>query len=110
MLFGEKTDTMGGHKLKHACSLRIQVARRAWIEIPNKNPYNSASTEKVGLIMKCKVVKSKVSNPMQECEIPLFFDRGFVSFDDVQNIRKELMTQRAAQFCKRIPKEFEEDD
>lgn len=112
MLFGEKTDTPGGRKLKHACSLRIQVARKAWIEIPNKNPCNSAITEKIGLIMKCKVVKSKVSNPMGECEIPLFFDRGFVSFDDVQSIRKEIMAQRAQQFGKRIPKEFleEEDD
>lgn len=110
MMFGEKTDTPGGRKLKHACSLRIQVARRAWIEIPNKNPKNSATTEKVGLIMKCKVVKSKVSNPMGECEIPLFFDRGFVSFDDVQAIRKELMVKRAQEFGKRVPKGFLEDD
>lgn len=100
MLFGEKTDTPGGHKLKHSCSLRIQVARRAWIEIPNKNPSNTAATEKVGLIMKCKVVKSKVSNPQGECEIPLFFDRGFVSFDDVDAIRKELMKQRSEEFKK----------
>lgn len=110
MMFGEKTDTPGGRKLKHACSLRIQVARRAWIEIPNKNPHNSATTEKVGLIMKCKVVKSKISNPMGECEIPLFFDRGFVSFDEVQAIRKELMAQRAAQYGKRIPKDFLEEE
>lgn len=100
MLFGEKTDTPGGHKLKHSCSLRIQVARRAWIEIPNKNPANTAATEKVGLIMKCKVVKSKVSNPQGECEIPLFFDRGFVSFDDIDSIRKELMKQRAEEYKK----------
>lgn len=100
MLFGEKTDTPGGHKLKHSCSLRIQVARRSWIEIPNKNPANTAATEKVGLIMKCKVVKSKVSNPQGECEIPLFFDRGFVSFDDVDSIRKELMKQRSEQYKK----------
>ena len=109
MLFGEKTDTPGGRKLKHACSLRIQVARRAWIEIPNKDPRNSAKTEKIGLIMKCKVVKSKVSNPMGECEIPLIFDRGFVSFDEVPSIRKEIMKQRAQQFGKRVPKEFAED-
>lgn len=94
MLFGEKTDTPGGRKLKHACSLRIQVARKSWIEIPNKSPFNTATNEKVGLIMKCKVVKSKISNPMGECEIPLFFDRGFVSFDDVASIRKEIMAQR----------------
>lgn len=101
MMFGEKTDTPGGRKLKHAASLRIQVARRAWIEIPNKNPRNSASTEKVGFIMKCKVVKSKVCNPMGECEIPCFFDRGFVSFDDMKDIRQQIMRERAAQYSKR---------
>lgn len=110
MMFGEKTDTPGGRKLKHACSLRIQVARKGWIEIPNKNPSNSATTEKIGLIMKCKVVKSKVSNPMGECEIPLIFDRGFVSFDDVPRIRKEIMNQKAIQYGKRVPKGFELDD
>lgn len=109
LMFGEKTDTPGGRKLKHACSLRIQVARKGWIEIPNKNPCNSATNEKIGLIMKCKVVKSKVSNPMGECEIPLFFDRGFVSFEDVKPIRAEIMRQRAMQYGKRVPKEFEED-
>lgn len=110
MLFGEKTDTPGGRKLKHACSLRIQVARRAWIEIPNKDPRNSAKTEKIGLIMKCKVVKSKVSNPMGECEIPLIFDRGFVGFDEVPSIRKEIMKQRAQQFGKRVSKEFADEE
>ena len=109
MMFGEKTDTPGGRKLKHSASLRIQVARRAWIEIPNKNPKNSAANEKVGLIMKCKVVKSKVCNPMGECEIPLFFDRGFVSFDDVKDIRRELMRERAERYGKRIPKGWDED-
>lgn len=109
MMFGEKTDTPGGHSLRHHMSLRIQVARKGWIEIPNKNPSITAQSEKVGLIMKVKIVKSKVSNPMGECEIPLFFDRGFVSFDDVQAIRKELMVQRAKEFGKRVPKEFEEE-
>lgn len=110
MMFGEKTDTPGGRKLKHAYSLRIQVARRAWIKIPNKNPANAASEEVVGFIMKCKVVKSKVCNPLGECEIPCFFDRGFVSFDDVPAIRKELMEKRAEEFGKRVSKEFMEDE
>ena len=60
--------------------------------------------------MKCKVVKSKVSNPMGECEIPLFFDRGFVNYADVNTIRKEIMKKRAEQFGKRVPKDFLEDD
>lgn len=110
MMFGEKTDTPGGRKLKHAASVRIQVARRAWIEIPNKNPKNSATTEKVGFILKCKVVKSKVCNPLGECEIPCFFDRGFVSFDEVAAIRKELMVASAKKYGKRVPKEFLEEE
>ena len=109
MMFGEKTDTPGGRKLKHSCSIRIQVARRAWIEIPNKDPRNSAKSEKVGLIMKFRVVKSKVCNPMGECEVPLFFDRGFVSYDDVNDIRRELMKQRAEQYGKRVSKKDEEE-
>lgn len=109
MMFGEKTDTPGGRKLKHACSIRLQVARKSWIEIPNKNPRNSATNEKVGLIMKVRVVKSKVCNPMGECEIPLFFDRGFVSFDDIKPIRNELMRQRAAQYGKRVLKDLDDD-
>ena len=59
--------------------------------------------------MKCKVVKSKVCNPMGECEIPCFFDRGFVSFDDVKDIRKEILRQRAEQFGKRV-KSIDMDD
>lgn len=111
MMFGEKTDTPGGRKLKHSCSIRIQVARRAWIEIPNKNPKNSATTEKVGFIMKCKVMKSKVSNPMGECEIPCFFDRGFVSHDDIKDIRKEILQLRAAQYGKKIKSiDMDEDE
>lgn len=107
MMFGEKTDTPGGRKLKHAASLRIQVARKSWIEIPTKDPRNSATNEKIGLIMKCKVVKSKVCNPMGECEIPLFFDRGFVSHDDMKEIRSEIMKERAIKFGKRIPRDYD---
>lgn len=110
MMFGEKTQTPGGRKLKHAASIRIQTARRAWIDIPNKNPKNTAANEHVGLIMKCKVVKSKVCNPGGECEIPLFFDRGFVSFDDVKGIRKELMVQRAEQYGRRVRNIDMDDD
>ena len=104
MLFGDKDTTPGGRKLRHACSIRMKVARKEWIQLPNKNPSITSVNEKVGLIMKIKIQKSKVSNPMGECEIPMFFDRGFVSFDDIQDVRKELLKQRAEQFGKRVPK------
>lgn len=98
LLFGDKIQTPGGHKMRHSYSLRIMVARRAWIEVPNKNPANTADTEKVGMIMKCKVVKSKVCNPLGECELPLFFDRGFARFDEITTIRKEIMKKNLERF------------
>lgn len=108
MLFGEKDDTPGGRAIKFYSSIRIKVARRAWIEIPNKNPKISAANEKIGMVMKCKIVKSKVNNPFGECEIPLMFDRGFVSFDDVKEIRAERMA--ANRNRKKKAKDVEEED
>ena len=98
MLFGEKEDTPGGRAIKFYSSVRIKVARRAWIEIPNKNLAVSSDSEKVGIIMKAKISKSKVSNPFGEAELPFFFDRGFVSYDDIKQIRAELMKKRKAEF------------
>lgn len=113
MPFAEQTHTPGGHKAKHSFSLRIQVARRAWIEIPNKDPKNTAKTEKIGMILKCKVVKSKICNPMGECEIPLIFERGFISFADLPKIKKEIADRKAAEYKgkkgKSTEDEWEED-
>ena len=103
--FGDTIQTPGGHKLKHSASLRIQVARKGWIEIPNSNPFNTASKEKIGLIMKCKVVKSKVCNPMGECEIPLFFERGFVDFSELEETRKEIMKEHKEKYKRMLESE-----
>lgn len=92
MMFGPQTHTPGGRALKHYCSLRLQINRVDWIKIPNKyDTSNSAKDITIGIIIKVKVVKSKVCNPLGECELPIFFDRGFVSYDDMLTIRKEIM-------------------
>lgn len=91
--FSDNIQTPGGHKLKHSCSLRIQVARKGYIEIPNHNPFNTETKERIGMIMKVKVVKSKICPPMQSCEIPLFYERGFVDFADLDSVRKEIMEE-----------------
>lgn len=110
MMFGEKTDTPGGRAPKFYSSLRIQVARKAWIEVPNKDPRNAKLNEQVGLIMKGKVVKSKVCNPFREFEIPLFFNRGFKSYDDISAIRAEIMKENNAKFSKRGRNNVADDD
>lgn len=91
--FGETTTTPGGRQIKFSSSIRMEVARKSWIEVPNKDPRNAAANEKVGLIMKVRIRKSKVSNPMGEAELPMFFGRGFVGFDQVAEIRKEIMKE-----------------
>lgn len=98
LAFGEQIYTPGGHKLKHAYSLRIQTARREWIDIPNKNPSITAAKRKIGLIQKFKVVKSKVCEPYGECEVPMFFDRGYVSFADLKAIREEIMKEEREKY------------
>lgn len=98
MMFGDKDDTPGGRAIKFYSSIRVKVARRSWIEIPNKNPMVSAANEKVGLLMKAKVVKNKTANPYGECEMPFFFDRGFVSYDDIKSIRQELLKERKKRY------------
>lgn len=100
--FGDNIQTPGGHKLKHSASLRIQVARKNYIEIPNHNPMNSASKETIGMIMKVKVVKSKVCNPKGEAEIPLFYERGFVDFADLEQTRKEIMAEHKEKYRKML--------
>lgn len=100
--FGDNIQTPGGHKLKHSASLRIQVARKSYIEIPNHNPMNSANKETIGMIMKVKVVKSKVCNPKGEAEIPLFYERGFVDFADLEQTRKEIMQEHKEKYRKML--------
>ncbi|MFA5528603.1 MAG: ATPase domain-containing protein [Peptostreptococcales bacterium] len=110
--FGPKTHTPGGWALKHACSLRLQVNRIEWIKIPNKNPKNSAGFETVGIIMKVKVLKSKVCNPLGECVLSMFFDRGFVPNDETKAIRQEIMTERNRKLreARAKAKSYEEDE
>lgn len=98
--FGSPYDTPGGKAPKYYSSLRMQIARKSWIEVPNKDPRNASANEKVGLIMKMKVVKSKVCNPQGEAEVPLFFGRGFKPFDEIKSIRQQIMKENREQLNK----------
>jgi recombination protein RecA len=68
MTWGDPHTTPGGRALKHFSSLRIRVARKGPI---------LKSGKKVGIVSKLKVVKSKVSDPEGEAELPLYFATGF---------------------------------
>lgn len=70
MPWGDPFTTPGGRALKHFASLRIKVARKGNIVVRGK---------KVGITSKLKVVKSKVSDPEGEAELPLYFETGYVA-------------------------------
>lgn len=107
--FGDNTSTPGGNALKFNASIRLKVARRKWITIPNKNPFTTETEEIIGMVVKIKVVKNKISPPGKECEIPLIFDRGFVSFDDVDEIRKERMANNRKKAKEAVQKVNEDE-
>lgn len=96
--FGDKKTTMGGRALKHAYSLRLELARTAWIKITNYDPSNSSDKEIVGMEMQVKVKKSKVSAPFKTCKLYLIFDKGFVSFDDLTDVKKEVSKAHKAKY------------
>lgn len=109
--FGPTTHSPGGRTLKHANSIKLIVNRYQDIVIPNKDPRNSAKNEVIGIMMKVKVEKSKVSNPRGECLLALIFDRGFVAVDEVADIRKEVMRERnLAAKARRASRQDDEGD
>lgn len=79
IFFGSPTITPGGRALKHYTALRIQMRRRAWYGKIN---------ERIGQLCAFRVVKSKISCPYQECEIPLHFEKGFISLKEMKKLMK----------------------
>lgn len=98
--FGEQTNTPGGHMLKHACSLRIKVARREWTKVANKNAKISAKEVPIGLVQKMRIEKSKVSSPFQEVEVDILFDYGYMSKEEMKAKRLEIMKENNKKYKK----------
>ena len=63
----------------------------------------------VGIISKFKVMKSKICNPYEVREIPMFFGDGYVSHDDIKPIRARLMAENLEKYKKARKKKTEKD-
>lgn len=83
-----------GEEHAHAMSIILRVARREWIKIENFDPRNSASREAIGIIIKVKCIKNKLSPPERECELVYLYDRGFISHGELTAAKKEITAQR----------------
>lgn len=104
--FGDPYKSPGGYMFEHFMSVKIRVMRRSWILVSNYNPANSGKTQRVGILSKIKVIKSKICNPYEEREFPLIFDTGYISHDDQDFHRKRIMAEQKA-FYKNKPKKDE---
>lgn len=108
--FSDPHKSPGGFMFKHFMSVRIKVLRRDWITIPNYNPANSAKLSRAGIITKIKVIKSKVCNPLEERELPMIFDSGYCSHDDIKDERARLMASEKAKYKKSKSKVDDDDE
>lgn len=64
--FGPKTDSFGGHTLKHNCSARFEIARVAWIKY---------GTKTVGAKLKLRAPhKNRFACPNQDGYVDVIFD------------------------------------
>lgn len=81
--------TMGGKFLKHLCSIRLEVARTGWINLPNKDvdPRNTASNIRIGFTQKVLAKKNKTAPPMYECELTHVFGHGYVAASEVKDLK-----------------------
>lgn len=98
MPFGDKFYHPGGEEHAHAMSIILRVARREWIKIKNHDTRNSAAQEAIGIIIKVKCIKNKLSPPERECELVYLYDRGFISHAELPKAKKEIEAQRKAFF------------
>lgn len=119
MPFGDNLYTPGGKMLHHSFSIELRLARREWIKIDNYDPRNSATKEIVGLVIKVKCTKNKLSPPERECELVYFYDRGFVAHSERKEIEAELKYKRKEFFknksnwkeeAEEIPDNWDETD
>lgn len=90
--FGDNEITTGGDTLDFYARARIKTGRiqNGWLKIKSRDPMTTNEDTYVGLIQKFRTMKSKISNPYQECVAPIIFDRGYVDQGDVEEIIKEL--------------------
>jgi recombination protein RecA len=89
VMFGNPETTPGGHGLKHAASVRIDIRKGKPIK---KGDIQTGQEPKI------KIVKNKVATPYKETTVPFYFDSGFDCEEDLLNcaIENGTLTKNGA--------------
>lgn len=109
-LFGDKHKTPGGTAKDFYFSVRMKTANRQSITVSNKDPKTTEKETQVGMITKVRIVKNKVGPPRRECELPFFFDIGYVPHDDIKPIRQTIMDANNEKWGKRKKRKKSKED
>lgn len=88
MPFGEQYHTFGGLALPSFADTALVVARKSWMK------QTIAGEEAViGHELVYQVIKSGHSAPQQSGGCPLIFNKGFIPYDQLKDVKKELIEE-----------------
>lgn len=79
-LYGSPLTTPGGRAVRHVCSVRMQITKKAIRE----------KQEVIGDTVRLRIVKNKLAPPMKSAETTLLFDRGFDVTTEIVQLAIEL--------------------
>lgn len=83
VMYGSPINIPGGHFIKHAASVRIELR-------PSEEIKSSKDNLRIGHYVKAKIVKNKVYVPYKEAMIPLIYGLGIIEELEIANVATEL--------------------
>lgn len=83
VMYGSPINIPGGHFIKHAASVRIELR-------PSEEIKSTKDNIRIGHYVKAKIVKNKVYVPYKEAMIPLIYGLGIIEELEIANIAVEL--------------------